>query len=492
MIETIPAQLRYVCSLAFGARLHTRSLDRLVTALLAAREEFGAVGRDAAEALRGPPLDDAARREVQIRRFRKQAQLAARTPYYRRLFAELGVDPRKMRWADVEALPTTTKEALRSDPDAFAPSSARPAFRALTTGTTGIPTSIYFSREELEATTLLGAIGLLMGRYAEPEDVVQLSVSSRAMFPVMLAAQTLARLGAVIYQTGFVDPAHALALLAERRSLPAHKPRASMLSTTPSYLGSLVERGSELGYRPDDFGLERIVLGGEIATQGLRDRAAGLFGEVEYIETYAATEILGTGALTCPSGHLHFLVPPGLVEVLSLDGRRQAEPGEAGTLVVTPFAPYRTTTVLLRYDTGDVVRLPSEPPDCELSTIPATSPILGKLATSIPHSGGWTFQRDVAEALDALDEIPLPTRFGLRAHRREGVAVEVVAHDDSADAHRRIAAALERRVPLRELRVVTDPASLEDPVLLRTDLREHSFADFGAVRLRAAEEPVPA
>ena len=26
------------------------------------------------------------------------------------------------------------------------------------------------------------------------------------------------------------------------------------------------------------------------------------------------TEILGTGALTCPSGHLHFPVPPGLVE----------------------------------------------------------------------------------------------------------------------------------------------------------------------------------
>jgi phenylacetate-coenzyme A ligase PaaK-like adenylate-forming protein len=158
---------------------------------------------------------------------------------------------------------------------------------------------------------------------------------------------------------------------------------------------------------------------------------------------------------------------------------------------VTPFAPYRTTTVLLRYDTGDVVRLPAEPPDCELSTIPATSPILGKLATSIPHAAGWTFQRDVAEALDALDEVPLPARFGLRA-RRDGVAVEVVAREDGPDAHRRIAAALERRVPLRGLRVVTDPASLEDPLLLRADLREHSFADFGAVRLRAAEEPVPA
>jgi len=333
MIETVPAQLRYVCTLAFGARLHTRSLDRLVTALLDAREEFGAVGRDAAEALRGPELDETARREVQIRRFRTQAKLAARTPYYGRLFAELGIEPRKLRWEDLEALPPTPKHALRSDPDAFVPATARPAFRALTTGTTGIPTSVYFSRDELEAATLLGAVGVLLGRQAEPTDVIQFSVSSRGLFPLMLAARISARIGAVMYQTGFVDPAHALALLAERRSLPGHKPQASLLSTTPSYLGSLVERGSELGYRPRDFGVERIMLGGEIATEGLRSRAARLFGEVEYIETYAATEILGTGALTCPSGHLHFPVPPGLVEVV-----RRCEAAKA-SFVFAPDSP---------------------------------------------------------------------------------------------------------------------------------------------------------
>ena len=219
MIETVPAQLRYVCTLAFGARLHTRSLDRLVTALLDAREEFGAVGRDAAEALRGPELDETTRREVQLRRFRKQAQLAARTPYYGRLFAEVGFEPRRATWTDLQELPTTPKGALKADPDAFVPAGARPAFRALTTGTTGIPTTVYFSRAEFDATVALGAISVLLGRQTEPGDVVQLSVSSRALFPVMLAAQIAARVGAVVYQAGFVDPAHALALLAERRSL---------------------------------------------------------------------------------------------------------------------------------------------------------------------------------------------------------------------------------------------------------------------------------
>src|SRR5439155_24569803 len=101
-------------------------------------------------------------------------------------------------------------------------------------------------------------------------------------------------------------------------------------------------------------------------------------------------------------------------------------------------------------------------------------------------------QRDVLEALEALEEVPLPARFGMRADRADGVAVEVVAREEDGRTRRRIATALERRVPLQGLRVVTDPATLEDPVLLRTDLREPSFADFGTAPLRAAEEPVPA
>jgi hypothetical protein len=336
----------------------------------------------------------------------------------------------------------------------------------------------------------LNATGLLLARQAAPGDVVQLSVSSRGLFPVMLAARSLARLGALVYQAGFVDPSHALALLAETRSLPRLRARANVLSTTPSYLGSLVERGAELGYGPRDFGVERILLGGEIATRGLRERAERLFGPVEYVESYNATEILPAGALACGSGHLHFAVPPGLVEVLSLERRRPAEPGEAGTLVVTPLSPYRETTVLLRYDTGDVVRVPAEPPACELSTMPATSPVLGKRALSVCHEDGWTFQRDVLEALEELDEVPLPARFGLWP-AEDGVGVEVVVRDDEGHTRRRVGARLEASVPLRALRVVPDASALEHAVPLRTDLREHSFADFAALPPSAAEELVP-
>ena len=66
---------------------------------------------------------------------------------------------------------------------------------------------------------------------------------------------------------------------------------------------------------------------------------------------------------------------------------------------------------------------------CELRAQPATSPLLGKLRFAVRHEAGWTFARDVLEALEGVDEVPLPARYGFWAvpgglpwkWRREGL-----------------------------------------------------------------------
>ncbi len=78
MLETAVAQLRFATSLAFGAPFHIKSMERIVAAMRATREEFGALGSDAGDMLAGPKLDDEMRREIQLRRFRKQALRALR------------------------------------------------------------------------------------------------------------------------------------------------------------------------------------------------------------------------------------------------------------------------------------------------------------------------------------------------------------------------------------------------------------------------------
>ena len=504
MLLTAVAQLRLAASVALGVPFAPWALDRLVDALLATRREFGAVAPAGAELVTGAALDDATRREAQLRRFRQQAVRGAReTAYYGHRFAGLGLDPGRLTPEDLARLPLTPKVALRADPGAFVRRGAAPAFRTTTTGTTGRPTSVYFTAGELETTAALTAIGLLAHGQLGPADVVQVSTSARATLGNTCFARACARIGAVWSLAGLVEPALALAQLAEAHRVPGKKPRPSYLVVYPSYLGELVERGLAAGYGPADFGLERIAAGGEVVTAGLKARARRLFGPVAFDEGYAQTETWPLGGVRCAAGHLHFEPSRGLVEVLALPDAEPealvltapadasapapapAAPGTPGVVVATPFGPYREASVVLRYATEDVARAVAGPLACPLRHLPATGDVLGKLRLAVRHGpgpDGWTFPRQVLEALEAAalaDAVPLPARCGVWAVPG-GVAVEALVRPGQADrvgVRRAVGAQLEAHgVPLRELRLVEDRAGLRRPLPLRGDLRERSFA----------------
>jgi phenylacetate-coenzyme A ligase PaaK-like adenylate-forming protein len=485
MLATGLAQLRSAASLIFGIPFAPWALDRLVDAALRTRHEFGALPAESHELVRGPALDELTRHEVQARRFRAQARRATReTAYYARLFAASDLSLRGLRFEDIAALPTTPKAALREDPDAFVRRDARPVFRSATTGTTGRPTCVSFSAHELRVYTALNAIGVLIDEHVGPEDIVHLGTSARATLGNACLAGACARVGAQVYLAGLVKPAVTLALLAEERHLPGKKPRASVLTTYPSYLGQLVEAGLRLGYRPADFGLERISVGGEVVTAGLKSRAKRLFGPVTYLEGYGMTELWPLGATRCEAGHLHHEPQRGLLEVLDPETRAVAAPGAVGTLVGTPFAPFRETTLVLRYDTEDLVRAVAGPLTCRLHQLPATSDMLGKRPLAVRHAWGWTTPRDVLEALEALEAVPLPARCGFRS-APGGVAVEVLVRQATPAVRAAVGDSLERHgVPLCELRLVEDAALLRRPLPLRGDLRELGFGP-------APAEPVP-
>jgi phenylacetate-CoA ligase len=482
LIQTAFAQLRFAASLLLGYRFAPWSLDFLVAALCATEREFGSAGSEAVELLGGPSLDEQTRGEIALRRFRTQASRAAReTTYYGQLFARLGLNPALLRPEDIATIPLTPKQALRADPDAFVRQTGRPHFRTTTTGSTGRPTSVAFSTDELRVYAALAALGLLLRREVVPEDVVQISTSSRALLGNLTFAGACAHLGALVSLTGLLEPTQALALLAEQRKLPGKRSRVSVLFVYPSYLGELVEKGLCLGYGPSDFGLERVFIGGEIVTAGLKARSQRLFGPVQFIEGYTMTETFPFTGSLCPRGHLHFEVSQGLLEVHNPDTGAPARPDEAGTIVATPFPPYRETTLLLRYDTEDVVRPVAGPVDCSLRGLPATSNILGKRRLAVRHAAGWTYPRDVLEALEVLESVPLPARCGFWA-ASDGVVVEVVVREPTPEVRRTVGLSLEERgVPLRDLRLVTDPSELLHPFPLRASLRESSFAGFDGV-----------
>jgi phenylacetate-CoA ligase len=476
MFETAFAQLRYAASVLFAIPFDLRALDRLVDGVLETKREFGTLGSDSAEFLGGPELDEESRREIQLRRFRTQAVRAAReTDFYKNYFDNLAINPEQLKYEDILRIPVTPKEALRSDPDAFVRRGSQPAFRTTTTGTTGKPTSAYFTSREIQATGLLAAISFLQSGQITPEDIVQISTSSRATLGNTCFSQACQRIGAVWYQTGLVNPQHALILLSEEHHLPGKKRRASFLNTYASYLGELVEFGLSKGYRPKDFGLERISVGGEIVTAGLKSRSQKLFGPVEFIQGYAMTETWPFSGSRCAEGHLHFEPSQGLLEVLDPDTSKPAQPGQMGMIVATPFAPYREASVVLRYDTEDVVQPIAGPLTCNLKHWPATTDLQGKLRLSVRGPEGWITPRQVREAIEAVEEVPLPARCGFWA-MPGGVAVEVFVREATAALRQKIGQRLEEQnVAIQELHLVEDSNQLQHPLPLRCDLREALF-----------------
>jgi phenylacetate-coenzyme A ligase PaaK-like adenylate-forming protein len=476
MLGTGLAQLRFAASLIFGFPFSTWALDKLVDAALRTHAEFGSLGSGAGELTGGPELDDETRREFQARRFRAVLKRATSdTAYYGSWLPGLGIDLQHLGFEDIVSIPITPKSALRDDPDAFVRRTARPVLQAMTTGTTGRPTYVQFSARELQVMVALSALGFLYEGTLEPDGVVHIGTSGRAVLGNLGLAGACARIGATAYLAGVIDPAETLAMLAERRALPGKKRRASVLSVYASYLGQLVETGLRLGYRPDDFGVERVLVGGEVVTDGLEDRARRLFGDVDFRENYALTETLPFGGTECEQRHLHFEPSHGLAEVRDPRTGAPASPAAVGTLVLTPFPPFRETTLLVRYDTEDIVRSLAGPLTCRLRQLPATGRVDGKLRLAVQHENGWVTPRQLLEALECIDAVPLPARCSMRPVHG-GVDVEVCVRNSTPAVCRLVRESLEAHaVPVIDLRLVEDPRLLSKPLPCRADLREVRF-----------------
>ena len=187
-------------------------------------------------------------------------------------------------------------------------------------------------------------------------------------------------------------------------------------------------------------------------------------------EGYGMTETFPFAGQRCRQGHVHYDVSQGLVEVVDPDTGERAAPGAEGNLVVTPFATVRTTTLLLRYDTEDVVRaLPDEALTCEFQAMPATSAFLGKRRLAVRTTAGWIHPRQFVEALEDLDDVPLPARFSATATADgNGVSVSVVVRDTGDATRRRVGDALEAAgIPVHHLTLCLDHSELTAPYPLR-------------------------
>jgi len=342
MFETGIRQFRMAMSMVWGRPVDPANIGRLIQDALATLHEFGTPGMDVQALTDGPFADPAARLEFQHRGLRRTARRLARlSPYYKGLFQQVGVDPATLRVDTMPSVPITVKADLVARHAEFRCAGVEPVLTTRTTGTTGRPAEVWLSRYETELWPALAGLSGLLRDEIRPTDCLQVNISSRATAAVQQDVTLCRLVGAGCRVLGVVPPEDALDSLLD--GVP------TLLSTYPSYLARLVVAAAARGLGPADFRLRRIDVGGEVLSGALATAARATFGVPLVNDSFGMTEVLPVSGRSCDQGHLHHDLNTGLAEVIANTGE-PAAPGALGTVVITPYYPYRECMPVFRYD----------------------------------------------------------------------------------------------------------------------------------------------
>lgn len=368
-------------------------------------------------------------------RFAKQVSYAAReVPFYRdRLGPQGALDRAVIPGLDV--VPVTTREDLAAAGERMVARSAHPVVAHASTGTTGDPVKVWFSAAELELLAGISVLSDLERDGVRAADVIALCTAPGIARSTATRAAEL--VGAIAMPLDLLSPQELVGRLATPVELPGHAPRPTVVVASASLLAEALVAAERARLQPADFGIRSVVFGGEVAcAEEIAARSARVFGEDVVVgESYGTTEVAPVSGVRCEGGHLHFAPAAGLVEVRALGKDRWAGHGELGTLVITPLAPFRSTTPLLRYDTGDVVeQLDQDRLTCSLSALTATSALLGKVKHLVVVGGRPLDPRSIVGALATVPGIPFPARYAVCGDPAPALAVVAEAARSPAAA----------------------------------------------------------
>jgi phenylacetate-CoA ligase len=443
MFATSLRQLRFAWSMTSGRPFRLKGLVGLVADLRTTVAEFGTLGQGATAVFAEP--DPQIAREMAERHVARAIRQAVRgTNYYGLRFTQREFMSKEITLESLAEIEPTSATVFKQHPEAFVWENAKPELLAYTSGTTGVPTPIWFSRYELEVMAASQAMGLIVNGL-RPEHVFVMCARSQSISQ-MIYERAVGMAGAAYAMVRAIDPDAMLDRLTTSLHMTGKMSKVTHMIASPAYLGLLVQCAERRGFNSHDFGLTAVHVGGDLLTDALRERAEEIFGAA-VVEGYTATEIMPIGGEVCEQQHLHIPTTQGYVEVLDPTTGQLATPGMLGVLTVTPYPHYRDTTRLLRYSTGDLVRvLPAGPPlTCRLAEIPATSRVLDRMP-SLQRDLQLT-ARDIVDLLQSERGLPLPTRYCVD----NGDPIKPVLHVVAEKANRRLLARLEQAAADRGL-----------------------------------------
>ncbi len=329
------------------------------------------------------------------------AYVAEHSPFYRRMFAEKGIDPASIRTLeDLRRLPLVTKSDLQfCSQDFLCVGRDKVIDYVTTSGTLGEPVVFGLTEADLQRLAYNEASSFIMTG-ATSNDILQLMTTVDRRFMAGLAYFMGAReLGCGVVRVGNGIP--------ELQWDTVKHINSTFCMVVPSFLIKMAEFAEKNGIDHNASTLKKaICIGealrnpdGELTTLGRR--IAEKWPSIEMFSTYASTEM--QSSFTECRAHKGCHVPLDLiiVELLDEDNNPVAE-GEAGEVTITTIGVEGMP--LLRFKTGDICMAFNEPCECGRNSMRLSS-VIGRKGQMIKFKGTTIYPPILFDILDNIPDV---------------------------------------------------------------------------------------
>lgn len=328
----------------------------------------------------------------------------ATSPFYKEKLSSVSITPADTLTDILDQLPFTDKDDIASRNDDFlAVPMRRVADIVVSSGTTGAPTTVFYTDHDLRRLAYNEEKSFL-GCGITARDRVLLTCTIDRCFIAGLAYYLGAReVGAATIRNGHANMAGHLDII--QRLEP------TVIVGVPTFIRKLGQYMLNEGLSPADTSVTKVVCIGEPTRN--RDMALTRVGadvekrwQAKTYSTYASSETVTTFC-ECEAqagGHLH--PDLGLVEIIDENGVR-LPPGQSGEVVVTPLGVEGMP--LIRFKTGDISFLLDAPCPCGRMS-PRLGPILGRRKHMLKIKGTTVYPQaafDLLSSMDGVDEYML-------------------------------------------------------------------------------------
>lgn len=287
---------------------------------------------------------------LQVKKLKKTIDICLNSPFYKERLGKLGITAESISSLDdLRKIPFTTKQDLRENyPFGLVGGDMKDAIRIhSTSGTTGNPAVVVYSRHDIDSWANMIARNLYMVGCRDT-DVFQNS-SGYGMFTGGLGFQYGAeKLGATTVPAAAGNSKRQIKFIRDFGTTCLH--------AIPSYAIRLAEVFQEEGVDPRETKLHTLVIGAEPHTEEQRRRIERMLGVKAY-NSFGMTEMNGPGVAfecKCQDG-MHLWEDNYIIEIVDPDTLEPVPDGEIGEMVLTTLD--RTMMPILRYRTRDLTRI---------------------------------------------------------------------------------------------------------------------------------------